>query len=350
MVTVVFTDIRGKKVNIQVKNNIKSLDLSMRNITRLDNNFCDFLPELETLWLNGNRLVSLHENVFQGVPNLRKLYLFHNKIKHINSESFKPLRGLKQLDLFSNKLSNLSSNLFFSLPNLEKLELNFNEINYFDELIFSKLNKLIDLVISNNNLVTLPEKIFRLQKLKRLSLSYNYLAQLPKYIFNDLVNLEELRLDNNPLKEFDITGLQHSKQLSKIELLNCSSLEKITLNPLNSRFNLIPNTKFFVQRTNIIEPPSVFINRGLRGIYEYYSEPKFSTINEIRNSFGIQPNLKVKNCITCNQLLHTDQKIQSNYEPLKKIQKHKLDHNSEEEQVCNSCQEYFDFLSDDIFF
>ena len=101
-----FTDISGKIISHKFSSDSHSLDLSTKNIVSLeedcfDNENC--FDNVETLWLNGNRLTTLPETVFIGLPNLKRLYLYHNRINYIPKNLFKPLKNLIHLDLSLNR-------------------------------------------------------------------------------------------------------------------------------------------------------------------------------------------------------------------------------------------------------
>lgn len=307
-ITITYKDIHNVKRELQVDSTITELDLSSKGIVALDDLVFGKLSNLKTLWLNENNITFLHENTFYGLEKLEKLYLFYNKLQSLPKDIFKPLKNLKRLELSMNKLAYLDETIFSFNTKLEKLSLDFNELSQLPLKIFDNLTYLHTLVLSSNNLISLPDEIFQnLNRLRFLSLSFNSLSNLPKKFFTkNNSNLEELRLDNNPFKILDLTAVQYTPKLTKIDILYCTGLEKIILEPVESEteINLVPDAKIDFSATSLTQPPPVIIARGLRAIVDYYSPEKtiYSSLTEIRLSFGISgPEVKVDRCVLCKK-------------------------------------------------
>ena len=291
-----------------VDSEITELDLSCKGLVSLDNYAFQKLANLEKLWLNENNISYLYEHTFAGLIKLEKLYLFYNKIHSLPKDIFRPLSNLKRLELSMNKVTELDENIFESNRSLEKVSLDFNELHQLPENLFRNLSNLHTLVLSSNNLISLPDKIFEpLHCLRFLSLSFNSLSSLPVNLFSrQHSQLEELRLDNNPFKVIDLTAVQYTPKLKKIDVLYCTGLEKITLKPVENQKELLelPEAIIDFSATSLTQPPPVIIARGIRAIVDYYSPEKtiFSSLTEIRLSFGITgPEVKVDRCVLCKK-------------------------------------------------
>lgn len=306
-----YKDINNVQRELFVEPKISELDLSTKGIVSLQPNCFAELTNLEILWLNGNNISNLVPGTFNGLKNLRKLYLYYNKIRVLPNDIFSELINLQRIELSMNMISALPQDLFHVNLQLEKISLDFNELSSLPETLFNGLVKLQTLILSSNHLISLPETIFYgLKRLQFLSLSFNSLSYLPKNLFNsENISLEEIRLDNNPFKVLDLTSFQFTKNLTKIDILYCTGLEKITLDPITKESELIyvPDAKIDFSASPVSYPQPVIVSRGLRAIVDFYSPEKtiFSSLTEIRLSFGISgPEVKVDRCVLCKKLIY----------------------------------------------
>jgi hypothetical protein len=85
-----------------------------------------------------------------------------------------------------------------NLTDLRKLYLEWNAIESLPNT-FSNMNALVQLYISNNNLINLPENFGNLQNLYILDLGYNNITELP-YSITEIDNLGYLWIFNNQLE------------------------------------------------------------------------------------------------------------------------------------------------------
>jgi Leucine-rich repeat (LRR) protein len=307
-VEITYKDINNVVRTILVDKNIKELDLSTKGIVSLEPRNFFALTELEILWLHGNNIDYLHQDTFWGLEKLKKLYLYYNKIKTIPKGLFSPLKSLLRIELSMNQISSLEEETFVNNTLLEKIVIDFNQLYELPEKIFQNLPNINTLVLSSNNLISLPPLLFQnLKKIRFLSLSFNSLSNLPKNLFSkNHESLEEIRLDNNPFRELDLTCFQFTANLKKIDVLYCTGLEKVILDPVQNQDEIInvPDAKIDFSATALSYPPPVIISRGLRAIVGFFSPEKtiFSTLTEIRMSFGLpSPEIKVDKCVLCKK-------------------------------------------------
>ena len=127
------------------------------------------LTQLETLWINNNRLRSLPEAILQ-LRNLRRIDARENEFV----EFPEVLRFLTQIHAIHVDACGLST-----LPNW-----------------LGELRNLCVLVISDNDLRTLPASIGDLQQLQKLDAAYNQLTALPESLWR-LSKLSDLYLQGN---------------------------------------------------------------------------------------------------------------------------------------------------------
>jgi Leucine-rich repeat (LRR) protein len=137
-----------------------------------------------------------------AVPANGILNLFRHKIN--NLDGFRRITGLNNLRvllLSSNQLQTLPAEVFAGLNNLQTLQLNNNQLHTLPVGIFAGLNKLQTLWLSVAQLKTLPEGIFAgLNNLQTLQLDHTLLQTLPAGIFTGLYNLQTLWLSSNQLQ------------------------------------------------------------------------------------------------------------------------------------------------------
>ncbi|MGV6816708.1 MAG: protein kinase [Thiotrichales bacterium] len=125
---------------------------------------------LEILDLNDNRLTDLPSD-FARLRNLRILFLSQNHFKHIPP-------------------------VLAKLPKLTMVGFKNNQIGEFGENTLPE--KIRWLILTDNNLTTLPDDIGRYQSLQKLMLAGNHLRALPDSLA-DCHNLELLRISANQL-------------------------------------------------------------------------------------------------------------------------------------------------------
>ena len=92
---------------------------SSRRLDRIPTHFPKNTYKLE---LQENDISVIENNAFNNLPDLRYLYLHSNKITSIKSDMFNNLTKLYWLQLQNNNISVIKNNTFNNLPSLEELE------------------------------------------------------------------------------------------------------------------------------------------------------------------------------------------------------------------------------------
>jgi len=218
--------IRDKSITIDSLLKLKSL--KMENITQ--KNIAKFL-------LDSEKFVDLEE-----------INLLYNKIRNLQ-EDFNNFVNLKRFSVTQNY--GLKSIIFNKdkLSNLEFLDLSDNRIIDFPDSIENLVN-LKTLILYNNNITIISEKLYGLTKLTMLNLAHNKLKKLSDSIGN-LHNLQLLNISKNKnLKKLpaSISKLKEIKQLYisgigletyPVEFCYFSKLERLVMN--NNNIETIPN-------------------------------------------------------------------------------------------------------------
>ena len=145
------------------------------------------------------------------------------------------IKTLKRLDLSNNYLKKYPSQLC-DLNLLESLNLSSNFIDETvipDELV--KYENLVELILDSNKFKRLPKCVTKLKKLTRLSMRNNSMCDLKNVYY--LKKLRFLVLDNNLLTELD----EKLKNLEKLEILhlNNNSITSIESNLLSHSLNYL---------------------------------------------------------------------------------------------------------------
>lgn len=163
---------------------------------------------LATLKLDGNSITDIDQRAFDNMTNLRSLHLSRNKLKFIDNHWFKNSSELEFLNLEYNEIISLPEFAFQNLkgkhvfPQYDVyliLLLNNNHIKYVDPNAFRKLDGIGELMLENNEILELPEDIFKGFKfMNTFSVSFNNLSCLPKNLENVLIATDVIFLDSNP--------------------------------------------------------------------------------------------------------------------------------------------------------
>ena len=187
---------------------VTSLDISNNDIISIaDNAFVSLKQSLHELDMTncGQMWVPL---ALSTLHNLRTLNLSKNKIEHLDKKAMKGLTQLIRLDLSENPLTFQQSSYdsFLDLTNLQQLYL------------------------ARCDLTTFPAEIVKkLSNLRRLVLNDNLFRSIPAEAFIGLHQLEEVNLEQNPIK-FD-PNVHPFSQLTSLRLLLLSHCNLTILMP-----------------------------------------------------------------------------------------------------------------------
>ncbi|XP_035676486.1 uncharacterized protein LOC118415777 [Branchiostoma floridae] len=208
---------RLRSVPTTLPTSLEYLYLDGNEISAVGENTFVGLPNLRSLYLQGNNLTSesLHPAAFTSLANLTSLYLSGNKMGKLDV-IFPP--SLEVLRLGNNSLSTISPETFLYLPHLQKLVLSDNTLETVPRGLFSGLLSLQYLHLDNNKLVTVPADLPK--GLIHLNVADNAISAIPASIFFRLQMLVALNLSNNNLYDDRIEDLDfgYFKHLQQLQL------------------------------------------------------------------------------------------------------------------------------------
>jgi Leucine-rich repeat (LRR) protein len=136
--------------------------------------------------LSTNPEINLIPNSIEKLTQLKELILTNN----LGNKNPKKKFGLSLENSYYDYIANLD---------LHVLRVDFNQLNFIPAIIFNMKN-LIELNLSNNNIVDIPKEIKFLTKLQNLNFKSNRIIIIPKLI-GKLTNLSTLNLYKNKIKE-----------------------------------------------------------------------------------------------------------------------------------------------------
>ncbi|XP_061695136.1 carboxypeptidase N subunit 2 [Syngnathoides biaculeatus] len=183
--------------------NLRVLDLSLNRIQNVERETLSGLTGLEILKMSNNQISNISSDTFHHVGQLMELHLEGNRISELDDEIFSAFTKLKVLNLRRNHLLTFSGQVFGrQVSNLTELDLRGNRLTRVSA--FSLLKSLTDVLLSSNQLSSLPDDIFRnVTTLENLDLSENQLTSLPDGIFDDLKSIKIIHLHKNKLSSLD---------------------------------------------------------------------------------------------------------------------------------------------------
>ena len=207
-------------------------------------------PHLSTLSLHLS-LVSISNGSFVWIPSLRKLDLNGNSLQYLSAHAFDGLQLLEELDLSFNSFTSVPSDalrVFQHSSNLNILNLANNKLNMITNVTgdhsgpFGSSERLEELVLSNNNIVSIPANAFAsLPVLRVLDLSGNKLSGTETWL--PPPRLEKLFLDDI---DNDDTGGVHQWQspVTTLKVLNLRGVSHYSLYGLYSKAPNLMNLTF----------------------------------------------------------------------------------------------------------
>ena len=134
-------------------NNLRNLNLSGNQITKIQPDTFQGLGNLQILNLGYNQITQIQPNAFLGLGNLRWLYLSNNQITQIHPNAFQGLNNLQWLHLNYNQIIQIHPDAFQGLGNLQRLHLYNNRITQIHPNTFQGLGNFRDLYLSNNRII-----------------------------------------------------------------------------------------------------------------------------------------------------------------------------------------------------
>ncbi|KAK9497448.1 hypothetical protein O3M35_004157 [Rhynocoris fuscipes] len=158
-------------------------------------------PEIQHVNLSKNSFVKLQADAFKsvGLVHLHKIYLRECKIRDINKDAFRGLQILIELDLSENNILTLHPGTFRDNIRLRLLYLNHNPIQKLEDGLFANMTFLQTVDFRECELSHIGYRTFtNVSSLNHLLLDGNKLTHLKLSVVEKLVKLRSLGLIRNP--------------------------------------------------------------------------------------------------------------------------------------------------------
>ncbi|XP_022084985.1 volume-regulated anion channel subunit LRRC8D-like [Acanthaster planci] len=157
---------------------------------------------LSSIRLNFNKLQSLGPQTFSGVSSPWRIVLHHNNIQEIPSRLM--YRKDKELVMYSldfdnNRIERVAPNAFEGIKYIQALYFSTNRIQYLPDEVFinTTVGGILDL--SLNLLQSIPQCIRSLKRLRHLYVHGNRLSVLSRETFSEMYSLRDLMISDNPI-------------------------------------------------------------------------------------------------------------------------------------------------------
>jgi Leucine-rich repeat (LRR) protein len=223
---------RIKEPILQAMKMNSTLSAYEKVVLRTPNKVFPHMPKLEELDLSKCSIYYIEKDIFTEMPNLKSLLLSHNQLVTFNTLNLPAFSHLLYLDLSNNPLYLHSLN-FTYFPALTTLDLSYTNLRKVFNNTFQTLStKLKKLSMCYSKLSYIEDNSFiNLNNLKVLDLrGNNNLGQhLSTGTFNSLTSLEELHLAECTLKVLHRISVQQNTTIEIIPLRNLTSLKRINL-------------------------------------------------------------------------------------------------------------------------
>ncbi|KAG1696938.1 Follicle-stimulating hormone receptor [Nymphon striatum] len=209
--------LKNLTINILEKDNLQELWLERNKLIAIPT-FVSIFKSLTVLSLAYNSITAIPSFAFSNLANLQLLFLQGNVIHKIGPKSFKSLQKLKFLDLSENKLQAIPNEMK-NLRSLEKMVLSSNDIQSIsDDSLVNKLN-LMDIKLDRNPIKNIDVNAFsKLPKLKKIDISYGKIEKFPDEIFINQQQLRILHLSHNRIKGLENNSLFGLEALKVLDL------------------------------------------------------------------------------------------------------------------------------------
>ncbi|KAK0396383.1 hypothetical protein QR680_001700 [Steinernema hermaphroditum] len=242
-------------------------------------------PFIDSLTISNTPIPELPGQVFQGLA-VKKLVLRNNALRQIANDAFDGVMTdyTQELEIRSNKLSEIPLEGVSQLRSLHSLVLSDNEIysiptniflNYHSRTILQRLD------LSANNISSVPpEGFLGLENLQQLSLDKNRFTEIPTEALELLPTLEDLSMGVNAIEEINNNSLPLPKLKSlSLEVNQISSIgpdafkqvpQLLYLYLSNNKFTKIdPLTFYYVNNLKVLAMSSNRISRIRRDDLQY---------------------------------------------------------------------------------
>eukprot|EP01124_Arcella_intermedia_P014856 TRINITY_DN21410_c0_g1_i1.p1 TRINITY_DN21410_c0_g1~~TRINITY_DN21410_c0_g1_i1.p1 ORF type:complete len:2184 (-),score=470.63 TRINITY_DN21410_c0_g1_i1:39-6566(-) len=238
--------------------NLKELQLDQNKLSSIES-ICNF-TSLEAISLNEN-IISRIPNDISRLTRLQSLRFNSNMLASLPLTMFNTLTNLVQMDLSNNRLVILPD-AFDKLVLLESIILKANKLVHLPPSL-GYCSKLDSVYCTGNMLDTLPSTLTNLMNLKKLDISDNRFSSLPLWI-NRFDKIVFLNCQKNAMKSIPLViGL-----MKNLQDLNLSENLLEELPPTLSKVSQLVSLNVS-GNTNLLSPPLQLASRGQTPIMDY---------------------------------------------------------------------------------
>lgn len=178
------------------------------------------LMELDANGLSMTKITEAFKSPERGHP-FEKIDMYNNSLTYIDELTFQTLETLKILNLEFNHIESIHEKAF-EKTKLNQLILSNNRLQ--NIIFLNHIPKIIDLDLSFNNIgghLHRANTFSNLNTLKKLNLSSIGFSRIPVFgLFSPLLNLENLDLSKNGIKNLNIIALYSMSNLRYLDLSN----------------------------------------------------------------------------------------------------------------------------------
>ena len=169
------------------------------------------LSGLQLLQLNENRLATIERNDFSQLASLTSLFMKYNEIKYIPKGWLQRSPNVQEIYMEGNRIEEIELGAFAGLRNLEILDLSKNNITDLSIVLYSLPN--LQYIFLNNNKITSINRFHFPPSTKVLFLQFNKIVAIGIDAFSELGQLQVVHLDNNRLAQISKAEIRVSPTL-----------------------------------------------------------------------------------------------------------------------------------------
>ncbi|XP_013173415.1 PREDICTED: slit homolog 2 protein [Papilio xuthus] len=203
--------------------NLHTLILSNNRLTNIESYAFVGMRVLTVLSIDSNRISKIHPHAFRNCSTLQDLHINGNRLDEVPI-ALKDIPQLKTLDLGENLIVSIENASFMTMQQMYGLRLTENNIGNISKGVFDKMTSLKILNLSRNKIHKIEAGAFDGNiNLQAIRLDGNYLTDIGG-LFAKLPNLVWLNISDNRLEWFDYamipTGLQwldiHANRIAEL--------------------------------------------------------------------------------------------------------------------------------------
>ncbi|KAL4716140.1 hypothetical protein ACJJTC_013917 [Scirpophaga incertulas] len=277
--------------------NLHTLILSNNRLTNIDSHAFTGLQTLSVLSIDSNQISKIHPHALRNCSMLQDLHINGNRLDEVPA-ALKEIPQLKTLDLGENLIVSIENASFMTMKQMYGLRLTENNIGNITKGVFDRMTSIKILNLSRNKIQRIESGAFEANvNLQAIRLDGNSLKDI-RGLFVNLHNLVWLNISDNQLESFDYamipTGLQwldiHANRIA--ELGNYFEIEsRLSLSTFDASSNRL------TEITGSAIPNSVemlYLNDNLISkvqSYTFFKKPNLTRVDLYGNKItNLDPN------------------------------------------------------------